>query len=78
MHPSDTSSRSGAGPTLGGRGAVGILIASVAVFFLIVLLFGVSWYAWGLLGVIIVCVGIYSIARFGINRAGGTDGQGRS
>jgi hypothetical protein len=75
MHTSDTSSPGRAGPSIGGKAAIGILIGSVAVFMLIVLLFGLSWYAWGFLGVIIVCVGIYSVARFGIRRAGGTHWQ---
>jgi hypothetical protein len=55
--------------TMGWKGALGILIAAVVVFCLIVLLFGVSWYAWGLLGVIIVAFGIFSVARFGVRRA---------
>jgi hypothetical protein len=58
---------------MGWKAAVGILIATVVVFCLIVLLFGVSWYAWGLLGVVIVAFGIFSVARFGVRRAGGTD-----
>lgn len=54
---------------MGWKGAVGILIAAVVVFCLIVLLFGLSWYAWGLLGVFIVAFGIFSVARFGVRRA---------
>jgi uncharacterized membrane protein len=69
MHTSDTSSRSGAGPSIGGKGAVGIMIAAVVVFLLIILFFGFSWYAWGFLGLIIAFVGVYSAARFGVRRA---------
>ncbi len=55
---------------MGWKAAVGILIAAVVVFCLIVLFFGVSWYAWGFLGVLIVAFSIFSAARFMVRRAG--------
>jgi hypothetical protein len=73
MHSSNAGSQGGTGPSIGWKSAVGILIASVAAFVLIVLLFGVSWYAWGFLGLVIVGFGIFSAARFGIHRAGGAE-----